>query len=176
MSRPSITAAAPISNAYAVSRRGPRGPSAAERVRRWPQHNPAFIIFSTATAKLIDGIGCVGAFCAKFPARGQKPELIPCRPPICLIRQRRKSLKPLLHDRFWELVGRPSRGEMDCFAALAMTGSARKTRLVKVAGGLSPVQPPLTPPHEEREGESPFSSCAARDPRRPRARPRAIRA
>ena len=36
------------------------------------------IIFSTATGKLIDGIGCVGAFSAKFPALGQKPELFPC--------------------------------------------------------------------------------------------------
>src|SRR6202012_5171870 len=36
--------------------------------------------------------------------------------------------------------------------------------------------PRLTPPREERGGESPFSSYAARDPRRPRARPRAIRA
>jgi hypothetical protein len=34
-------------------------------------------------------------------------------------------LKHLLHDQFWELVGGPSRGEMDCFATLAMTGSAR---------------------------------------------------
>jgi len=29
-----------------------------------------------------------------------------------------------LHDRFWELVGGPSRGGMDGFALLAMTGSA----------------------------------------------------
>jgi hypothetical protein len=34
-------------------------------------------------------------------------------------------LERLLHNRFWELVGGPSRGEMDCFATLAMTGSAR---------------------------------------------------
>jgi hypothetical protein len=49
------------------------------------------------------------------------------RPPIGprLVRPHRGSLKHLLHDQFWELVGGPPRGEMDCFAALAMTGSAR---------------------------------------------------
>src|ERR1700723_4686598 len=41
------------------------------------------------------------------------------RPPPQRVRERS------LHDRFWELVGGPSRGEMDCFATLAMTGSAR---------------------------------------------------
>jgi hypothetical protein len=42
-----------------------------------------------------------------------------------LVHSRRESLKRLLHERFWELVDGPSRGEMDCFATLAMTGSAR---------------------------------------------------
>jgi hypothetical protein len=49
------------------------------------------------------------------------------RPPIGprLVRPHRGSLKHLLHDQFWELVGGPSRGEMDCFAALATTEGAR---------------------------------------------------
>jgi hypothetical protein len=49
------------------------------------------------------------------------------RPPIGprLVRPHRGSLKRLLHDRFWEFVGGPSRREMDCFATLAITGSAR---------------------------------------------------
>src|SRR5271154_1481879 len=41
-----------------------------------------------------------------------------------LVRSRQKPLKLLLHDRFWDFLGGVSRGEMGCFATLAMTESA----------------------------------------------------